>query len=131
MVLGADGYTVRQAVEDWLAHGLGNRDVNTRKANTSLCNRHIIPLLGARNLRDLTAREVDEWLAGLAKRLSTRTLRGVHDCLNRSVKRAMARDKVKRNVVELCSVPSGRPGRPSKSLSPKQAEDVLTRTAGH
>lgn len=125
------GYTVGQAVEDWLAHGLANRDEETRKANKSLCNNHVIPLLGARKLRDLTAREVDQWLAGLAKTLSTRTLRGIHACLNRAVRRALARDKVKRNVVGLCTVPTGQVGRPSKSLTPKQAEAVLARTAGH
>jgi hypothetical protein len=37
----------------------------------------------------------------------------------------MARDKVKRNVVELCSVPTGQPGRPSKALTFAQAEEVL------
>ena len=41
----------------------------------------------------------------------------------------MARDKVKRNVVLLCSVPTGRPGRPSKSLTMEQARDLLTKTA--
>ncbi|HYN73713.1 MAG TPA: site-specific integrase, partial [Nakamurella sp.] len=43
---------------------------------------------------------------------------------------AMARDRVRRNVVELTDVPTGRVGRPSKSLTPRQADDVLTRTAG-
>ncbi len=123
--------TVGQAVEDWLAHGLTNRDSNTRRAVTSLCKRHVIPYLGARRLRDLTAREVDQWMSTLAKSLSTRTLRTVHACLNRSVRRAMARDQVKRNVVELCTVPTGRAGRPSKSLSPEQAEAVLVQTEGH
>lgn len=46
-----------------------------------------------------------------APTLSTRSLQAVHFCLNRAVKRAMARDKVKRNVVELCSVPRGQAGR--------------------
>ena len=46
-------------------------------------------------------------------------------CLNRSINRAMARDKVKRNVVALCSVPKGQPGRPSKALTMAQAEAVL------
>jgi len=44
------------------------------------------------------------------------------------VKRAMARDKVKRNVVELTEVPTGQAGRRSKSLSAEQADDVLTKT---
>lgn len=41
----------------------------------------------------------------------------------------MARDKVKRNVVELCSIPKGQPGRPSKALTFVQAEAVLTAAA--
>jgi integrase len=42
----------------------------------------------------------------------------------------MARDKVKRNVVELCAVPEGKPGRPSKSLTLAQAEAVLKTAEG-
>ncbi|GAA2018267.1 site-specific integrase [Terrabacter terrae] len=130
VALGDDTYTVKQAVEDWLAFGLNSRDEETRAANESLSRNHVIPHLGARRLRDLTAREVDAWLLGLSEKLSTRTLRGVRACLVRAVNRAMARDKVKRNVVLLCSVPTGRPGRPSKSLTTEQARDVLTKTAG-
>ena len=126
--IAAHGYTVGQAVEDWLTYGLANRDLATQRTNRHLCEAHVIPLLGARKLRDLTAPEVDTWLAGLAPKLSTRSLEGVRACLNRSVKRAMARDKVKRNVVELTEVPTGRPGRPSKSLTAEQADDVLTKT---
>lgn len=130
LALGDDAYTVRQAVEDWLTYGLSDRDEATRTANRSLAANHVIPLLGARKLRDLTAREVDEWLVGLSASLSTRTLRGVRACLNRAVRRAMARDKVKRNVVELCTVPAGRAGRRSKALTAQQAHDVLTMTRG-
>lgn len=128
---GDRSYTVKQAVEDWLRYGLTDRDQGTVKANTSLVNNHVIPHLGARKLYDLTARDVDEWLATLSESLSTRTLRGVRSCLNRAVRRAMARDLVRRNVVELCSVPNGRPGRPSKSLTMAQAVEVLTNTTGH
>jgi hypothetical protein len=88
-----------------------------------------VPRGAARKLRDLTATEVDEWLATLATSLSTRTLQGVRACLNRAVRRAMARDKVKRNVVELTEVPAGLPGRPSKAMSAQQADDVITRAA--
>ncbi len=62
---------------------------------------------------------------------STRTVQEIRACLSRSVKRAMARDKVKRNVVELTEVPTGQPGRRSKSLSAEQADDVLTKTGPH
>jgi integrase len=46
------------------------------------------------------------------------------------VRHAQARDKVKRNVVVLCDIPSGRPGRPSKSLTLDQAEALLDAAAG-
>jgi hypothetical protein len=130
LALGDDTSTVKQAVEDWLEFGLGSRDTETRAANESRCRDHVIPHLGARRLRDLTAREVDAWLVMLSKKLSTRTLRGVRACLVRAVNRAMARDKVKRSVVLLCSVPTGRSGRPSKSPAMEQARDVLTKTSG-
>ena len=89
----------------------------------------MIPLLGARKLRDLKATEVDVWLRELSTTLSTRTLQAIRSCLNRSVKRAMARDRVRRNVVELTEPPTGQLGRPSKALSAQQADDVLIKTA--
>ncbi|WP_173864803.1 site-specific integrase [Streptomyces roseifaciens] len=125
LAIAPTGYTVKDAVTDWLAYGLAGRDPQTIKTNTILCNTHVIPALGARKLRDLSADDVDKWLALKAKVLSTRSLEAIRSCLNRAVKRAMARDKVKRNVVELCAIPAGRPGRPSKSLTLKQAEAVL------
>jgi integrase len=118
-------YTVAEAVEDWLVYGLIGRDNATRVACTHLCRTHIVPALGARKLRDLSAEDVDRWLADKAAILSTRTLRGLHSCLNRTVRRAMARDLVKRNVVALCAVPRGQRGRPSKALTLAQAEAVL------
>jgi integrase len=118
-------YTVEQAVNDWLAYGLSDRDPNTVTVCTILSNTHVIPVLGGRKLRELKAEEVEKWLAEKAKTLSTRTLQGLHSCLNRAVKRAMAREKVKRNVVALCSVPKGKGGRPSKSLTFGQAEAIL------
>jgi integrase len=50
--------------------------------------------------------------------------------LRRSVTRAQARDKVRRNVVLLCEVPQGTDGRPSKSLTLDQAEALLSAAAG-
>jgi len=51
--------------------------------------------------------------------------------LNNAVKRAVARDLVERNVVEFATTPRGTAGRKSKSLSEKQALDVLAMTKGH
>jgi len=125
LALAPTGYTVSNAVKDWLRYGLSGRDKGTVSTCTILSDTHIIPALGARKLRDLSAEDVERWLADKAATLSTRTLQSLRSCLNRSVKRAMARDKVKRNVVALCSVPTGQPGRPSKALTMAQAEAVL------
>lgn len=119
------GRTVAQAVEDWLTYGLNGRSANTVIKNQYLCRGHLVPELGARKLIRLTAQDVDRWLLAKSKSLSTRTLRELHACLNRSLKRAMARDEVKRNVAALCAVPTGQDGRPSKSLTLDEARAVL------
>jgi integrase len=118
--------TVTQIVKDWLAYGLAGRSQRTIDKCTILCETHVIPALGARRARQFSAADVDRWLADKAKVLSTRTLRELHQCLSRAMNRAMARDQVKRNVVALCSVPKGQPGRPSKSFTLDQAVAVLT-----
>jgi integrase len=130
LAIGPEGYTVAAAVTDWLAHGLNGRDRATVTKCTILCQGHIIPALGTRKLRDLRAEDVDKWLAVKAQTLSTSTLQLLHSCLNRAINRAMARDHVRRNVVALCSVPQGQPGRPSKALTVVQAEAILTAAEG-
>jgi integrase len=130
LAIAPSDYTVGQAVRDWLHHGLTDRDPSTRKNNRWLCEKHILPLLGARRLRDLSADDVDKWLASQARHLSRSSLLKLHSALNRSINRAMARDKVKRNVVALCTVPGGRPGRPSRALTMAQAEAVLVAAEG-
>jgi integrase len=125
LAIAPTNYTVRDAVNDWLQYGLVGKDSGTVDNYKSLCEIHVLSELGETKLRDLSAEDVDKWLTAKAEVLSTRTLRLIRSCLNRSVKRAMARDKVKRNVVELCSIPVGQPGRPSKSLTLAQGEAVL------
>jgi integrase len=125
LTISPGGYTIAQAVRDWLAHGLSGRSQETITTCTILSNTHIIPALGARKLKDLRAEDVDKWLAAKSQTLSTATLHRLHSCLNRATKRAMARDKVRRNVVDLCTVPTGQPGRPSKALTMAEAEAVL------
>jgi integrase len=128
LAIAPHNYTVAHAVNDWLTYGLSGRSGNTVENQRILAENHVIPALGARKLRELSAEDVDKWLAEKAQELSTRTLRTIRSILRRAVERAQARDKVKRNVVLLCEVPTGRPGRPSKALNFEQA-DALLRTA--
>jgi hypothetical protein len=85
------GFTVAEAaVNDWLDHGLSARDPNTVAARRSLASNHVIPALGARKLIDLSAEDVDQWLAEKARMLSTRTLQDIKSILSRSITRAQA-----------------------------------------
>lgn len=128
--VGPQNYTVAEALRNWLEYGLSNRDPSTAKKCRLLARKHIIPALGARKLRELSADDVDRWLAVKAKSLSTSTLRQLHSILKRSVARAQAHDKVKRNVVLLCEVPTGQIGRESKAFTLAQAESVLDAAKG-
>lgn len=126
------GYTVAEAVNYW--HGVfakSGRADKTAKDYRGYIDNHVIPGLGARKLRDLTVEDVENWLGERTEQLSTRSLRILHSILSRAVKKAQARDKVKRNVVLLADIPVGRPGRPSKALNLDQAEAVLKAAEGY
>jgi integrase len=130
LTVASGGYTVADAVRNWLEFGLRGRDEQTVATLTSLANNHVIPNLGARQLRELSADDVDRWLEKEAEQLSTRSLEALRSILKRSITRAQARDKVKRNVVLLCEIPKGRLGRPSKALTLEQAEEVVVADDG-
>ncbi|MFI5585210.1 tyrosine recombinase XerC [Amycolatopsis sp. NPDC051758] len=128
------GFTVTEAVRDFLSHGLNGRSTATVEKLTILAETHIIPALGGRVLLDprqtkeLTVDDVDAWLEEKAEVLATRTLHDLRSILRRSINRAAKRPKGKgiRNVVLLCDeLPTGRAGRRSKSLTLAQAVAVL------
>lgn len=119
------GYTVADAINDWLQYGLSSRAETTRENRRILAETHIIPFLGARKLRELSAEHVDKWLAERANRVATSTLQRLRGILSQAITRAQARGEVKRNVVLLCETPTGLEGRPSKSLTLEEAEKLL------
>jgi integrase len=118
-------YLIADAVSDWLTHGLTGRDANTIANRTSLAQTHIIPDLGRRRLVELTAEEIDHWLAVKARSLSSDTVARLLGILRAAIRRAQAREYVRRNVALLCDPPKGQVGRPSKSLSLDQASRLL------
>ena len=123
-------YTVREAVESWLEHGLIGRDEHTVTNRTILARTHVIPALGNRRLVDLNSEEIDAWLAAKSETLSTDTLHRLLSILRRSIRRAQARELVRRNVALLCEAPRGTGGRPSKSLTLQQATNLLAAAEG-
>src|SRR5262249_39287952 len=86
--------------------------------------------LGDVKLRELTAGDVQETLDALAGRLSTRSLQIIRNCLERAIRQAEVRDLVGRNVAALVKAPAGRAGRPSKSLTLEQAQELLSAARG-
>jgi len=122
-------YTVGAALDDWLANGLSGRSDRTRELYTDT----VKPLrqqLGEVKLKELTAGDVQETLDALATRLSTRSLQITRNCLERAIRHAEVRDLVGRNVAALVKAPAGRAGRPSKSLTLEQAQELLRAAVG-
>ena len=113
-------YTLRQAADDWLAHGLEGRSPKTIKKNQNVLE-PILTVIGTRKLRDLTAADVRQALAAMAAGYSTAAVSMGHLALKRAIRHAEANDLVSRNVATLADTPKGQQGRPSKSLTLDQA----------
>ncbi|WP_155357927.1 site-specific integrase [Acrocarpospora macrocephala] len=91
----------------------------------SLAKHHITPQIGGKKLKQLTADELDDWLDERAEELSTRTLRLILQLVERAIRHAQARDKVRRNVASLVSVPDGQEGNPSRAMTLDEAARLL------
>lgn len=118
-------YTVADAVRAFLDAGLTDKSPGTVTKCRNYAEAHILPQLGAAKLRELTADDLDRWLADRATVLASSTLGQVLSILRRSIRHAQRRDKITRNVAELVSPPKGTEGRPSKALTLEQAHAVL------
>jgi len=125
------GYTMSDALDDWLAHGLN--DVSAR--TVTLYQGTIVPLLSERlgtvKLKDLTAGDVQDALTAVAARMSTRTVQISRNVLVRAIRQAERDGLAARNVAALVKPPKGqRAGRPSKSLTLEQATALMDAAKG-
>jgi integrase len=118
-------YTVTDAVNDFLNKGLKGKSTATIDNYRSLATHHLIPHIGTIKLQQLTADQLDEWMDDRAEELSTRSLRLIHQILERAIRQAQARDKIRRNVATLITVPEGKQGHPSKAMTLDQATRLL------
>ena len=89
-----ENYTVEQAMTDWLSKGLKDLGPGTVSGYRILAGQHVLPLIGATKLKELSADDVNDWLDGLTGKLSTRSLQTVHWTLKRAIRQAQARDRV-------------------------------------
>ena len=124
-------YTMSDALDDWLAHGLN--DVSAR--TVTLYQGTIVPLLSERlgtvKLKDLTAGDVQSALTAVAARMSTRTVQISRNVLVRAIRQAERDGMAARNVAALVKPPKGQhAGRPSKSLTLEQATALMDAAKG-
>jgi integrase len=117
-------YTVRAAVDDWLAEGLSGRAPKTVSTQREVLE-PLLDIIGAVPLRQLSAANVRSALKDLAATRATRTVAMTHAGLARAIRHAEANDKVRRNVAMLVDTPAGQGGRPSKSLTFEQAVALI------
>ena len=134
-----DRITVRGRTKTEVKDKLRAKTLNTQAESTVTGYRimvgHLLELIGNVKLVELKERDVDFALGKLAKRLSTRSVRLARMILIHAIRNAMVNDLVVRNVADLAAVPTGKPGRPSRSLNLEQAVyrhqfRPVTRTAG-
>jgi integrase len=125
------GYTVNDALDDWLAYALDGVSARTVTLYKSTIAPTLREQLGTARLMNLTAGDVQNALTALASWSSTRTVQISHNVLVRAIRQAERDGLAVRNVAALVKPPKGqRAGRPSKSLTLKQATALMDAAQG-
>lgn len=125
--LGNANDTVGALLKDFYARGLPGtcRTAKTKQGYQWAIEKHLVPALGARRLRDLSPDDVAAMLTGLADRgFSRASLVHLHSVLRRALRWGEARGRVARNVATLVDTPHAH-RRVSKALTSDQARAVL------
>ena len=123
--------TVAEFCAYWLRHGIpaAAQSPNSIANIEWAVNSHIVPRIGSRRLRDLTADDVDKLMRDMANAgYSKHTMVRVHGELARILRFAERRGKVMRNVATLVEVPAG-PKKQGRSLTVAEAKALLDAAA--
>jgi integrase len=130
--VGRRDVTVRQVVNDWLAHPpeewkSSNTPVVYRDAAKRACDgARGVPGIGSTALARLTVGDIDRLLAGLARAgYAAKTLRQTRSVLRRSLRRAQRGGLTSRNVAELADMPAGTKTRKSRAMTTEQVAALL------
>ena len=123
--------TVAALAEEWLRHRSGELSPSTLEVRTWAVRQHLVPALGARRVRQLSAEDVSLFLQDLAlagyARASLEKVRGV---LIQVLRHAERQGLVARNVAALVPTPAG-PRATGRSLTLEQARALLEAAQGH
>ena len=124
-------YTVDDALDDWLAHGLDGVSARTVTLYKGTIAPALRQQLGTVRLTDLTAGDVQAAPTAGAVRTSTRTVQISHNVLVRAIRHAERDDLIARNVAALVKPPKGQQtGRPSKAFTLEQAAALMEAAKG-
>ena len=136
---GTAGETLAEFLDEvWLPAKEGRVEVATYDQYTWAVRRHIVPLLGAVRLRDLSAEVVDAWIGELRAetdtgrpRLGPTSARLVRKVLSMALEEAVQRGRMPSNPVALTQPP--RPDRTRKKLgwTLDEARQFLRAAAEH
>ncbi len=121
-------------LQDWLADVLAsrNRSSNTVDNYTWAIQKHLLPALGAKRLRSLSADDVDAMLrTKAAVGMSKGSMVHIRSTLLQPLRHAERRGPVARNVPQLMDVPaSAHPSAEGSSLTAEEAHRVLAKIKG-
>lgn len=123
-------YTVRRCVVDWLTSDELKLDEDTVAEYAGQARKWIYPRIGSRLLKEFSAREAQEFFNQIAAFLGKRSLQMIKSTLRRSIRYAQVRDMIGKNVIELVTLPQGRPGRPSRAMTEAQTQRLFAAAVG-
>lgn len=125
-------------VEVWLKSKEGRVEQSTLDQYRWAVERHIVPLIGAIRLRDLSAEVVDGWILDLSTapegekpRLGATSTRLVRKVLSMALEEAVERGRLGRNPVALTQPPKAKRGSGRKGWTVEEARTFLAAIGDH
>lgn len=125
-------------VEVWLRSKEGRVEQSTLDQYRWAVERHIVPLIGAVRLRDLTPEILDDWIVDLngapegeRPRLGATSTRLVRKVLSMAVEEAVQRGRLGRNPVALTQPPRAKRATTRKSWTVEEAKAFLAANRKH
>jgi integrase len=137
--VGTDGETLAEFLEKvWLPSKEARVERATLDQYTWAVRRHVVPLIGAARLRDLSPELLDEWVAALVAteasgrpRLGSTSARTVRKVLSMALEEATQRGRLARNPVALTQPPRRDRSYHQMSWTLQEAQRFLASVQGH
>ena len=137
--LGTEGETLREYLETvWLPSKMGRVEGGSYSQYSWALERHVIPLVGAVRMRDLTPEVLDRWVGELVApgpggkpRLGPTSARTVRRILSMALEEAVQRGRLPRNPVRLTQPPKADRSRKKLGWTLEEAHRFLEVAARH